>query len=251
MINVNIYPREPEYQHLLELYPVQPANKFLPDWYKKSKKLKRIDQKGFDGQSPHAKECPAIQDEMTNGFVIPAWSDMYFDIKNGDVNWEITTGRKIVRSNLNKEYQWMGSQNTAQISLMGLNAIANYGVLKLMTPYYFETPKGYGLRFSDMFYHDKKHIRVLPGQVETDIWHEVNFPFEFILPLEMDTKFVIEAGEPLVMVTPYKKDTRYKLNNKKYDEDFIYKQDQNGWKLTSIAFDFKKHRLHKSLDEEE
>ena len=250
MINIDIYPRFVEFQHILELYPLKPANKFLPEWYKKSKIVPRLDQKGYEPKQPHAKECPAIQDELTNGFILPAWSDMYFEIKEGNLKWEMPVGMK-PQPLADKEWQWIGMQNEQQITLMNVNKLHNYGVFKLFTPYYFKTPKGYGLRFSDLFYHDQKNIRIMPGQVETDIWHEVNFPFEFALPTENDTKFVIKAGEPLVMITPYAKDNKATITNNSYSKDFIYEQDHNGYKLASMAFDFKKFRLHKSLDEEE
>ena len=250
MININVYPREPEFQHLLELYPIQPANKFLPEWYKKTKRTPREDTLGFDAKVPMAKECPAIQDELTNGYIIPSWSDFYIHIKNGQVQWDAPVGKKLISTKLHKEWMWIGSQSHVQTKFMNLNEIYNWGILKFMTPYYFETPKGYGLRFSDLFYHDNKNIRVLPGQVETDIWHEINFPFEFILPMDKDTKFVIKAGDPLIMITPYKKDNKFKLNNSSYDENFKYKQDTNSYKLHSITSDFPKYRNYKSTEEE-
>lgn len=250
MINVEVYPREPEFQHILELYPVQPANKFLPEWYKKNKRITKEDTMGLEPKVPHAKECPAIQDELTNGFVIPAWSDMYFEIKGDTVSWELPIGRKLISAKLHQEWQWVGSQSSEQIKLMNLNEVYNYGVLKLMSPYYFKTPKGYGLRFSDMFYHNQKHIRILPGQVETDIWHEINFPFEFVLPMYNESKFHIKAGDPLIMVTPYKKDNKFKIINNSYNEDFKYKQDHNSYKLHSITSDFPKYRNYKSNEEE-
>ena len=36
-MEVNIYPRIKEFEHLLELYPPIKANKFLPEWYKNQK----------------------------------------------------------------------------------------------------------------------------------------------------------------------------------------------------------------------
>ena len=251
MIDIDIYPREPEFQHLLELYPVQPANKFLPEWYKKTKRTPRNDTIGFDAKQPMAKECPAIQDELTNGYIIPAWSDFHIHIKNNELIWDVPVGKKLITKNLQDEWIWIGSQNHNQTKFMNLNEIYNWGVLKFMSPYYFKTPKGYGLRFTDLFYHDNKNIRVLPGHVETDIWHEVNFPFEFILPMPSDAKFVIKAGEPLIMITPYKKDNKFNVNNMSFSEDFKYKQDNNSYKLHSMTSDFPKYRIYKSLDEEE
>jgi len=250
MIDINVYPREPEFQHLLELYPIQPANRYLPEWYKKNSKITKLENYGSDRKVRHAKQCPAIQKELTNGFVVPAWSDIYFEIKGDIVTWDVVVGRKLISSKLENEWHWIGSQTSEQIKLMNLNEIYNYGVLKLMSPYYFKTPKGYGLRFSDMFYHNQKHIRILPGQVETDIWHETNFPFEFVLPMSNESKFYIKAGDPLIMITPYKKNNKFKLINNSFDKDLKYQQDTNSYKLHSITSDFKKYKSYKSNEEE-
>ena len=37
MTQINIYPRYKQVDQFLELYPPQPINRFLPDWYKKQK----------------------------------------------------------------------------------------------------------------------------------------------------------------------------------------------------------------------
>ena len=48
MINIDVYPRHKDFEDLLELYPLQPANRYLPDWYKQTKITKHIDDKGFN-----------------------------------------------------------------------------------------------------------------------------------------------------------------------------------------------------------
>jgi hypothetical protein len=129
---------------------------------------------------------------------------------------------------------------------MNLNTIHNYGVLKLFCPWYFSTPKGYGLSFRDAFYHHRRDIRLLPGMVETDIWHEVNFPFEFTQDItNKETKFIVEAGEPLMIVTPYKKEQNIKLNINSYNEKFYYLQNKNTSKIFSLSnkwFNYKKFK---------
>lgn len=80
MTEINIYPKQKELEHLLELYPPQAANKFLPEWYKKQKSNSK-ESFYSDGKDIQAKRCPAIVEELTRGIVIPSWSDIYITKK--------------------------------------------------------------------------------------------------------------------------------------------------------------------------
>ena len=105
---------------------------------------------------------------------------------------------------------------------MNLNAIDNYGILKLNSPYTFVTPSGYGMEFQDPFYHIRRNIKLLPGKVETDIWHSANFPFEFYEDLnKLDKKHIfIKAGDPLLICNPYKKEkNKIDLQLEKYSDE--------------------------------
>lgn len=241
MIDINIYPRDKELETIINSFPPQPANKFLPDWYKKNKIQNKLENFGADGTPPHAKNCPAIQEEMTNGIIIPAWSDMYFEIKNNSVSWDFRVGNVVI-----SPVGWVDGHNVQQTKLMNLNTIHNQGVLKLMNPYFIETTEGYGTAFRDPFYHHRKNIRLLPGMVETDIWHETNFPFEFITDTkDIETKFVINAGDPLLMLTPYKKEETINLNVNQYDKNFFKKQQTKSTYLHANSN--KWHKIKKDL----
>lgn len=244
MIEVNIYPRLPEYEYLLELYPPKKGNKYLPEWYKNQNFntfYDSINSKNNDMQS--ANNCPAIQDEITQGIIIPSWSDIYIYIDDlGNTNWNVRLGAAI-----GNQQEWIGRQLEKQSEGMGLNSVENYGVLKLIVPYFFETPKGYGLKFSDPFYHHRRTIRLLPGLIETDIWHGANFPFEFVTPLDKvkDKKIMIKAGEPLIMVTPYKKSNDFKLINNKYNKELDTKQSNNIKLLHSVSENYSRYKTTK------
>jgi hypothetical protein len=220
-IEIKVYPINKKAETLLKLYPPVLANKFLPDWYKKQESYKRGDINSssvFDAWGHRqAKKCPAIQEVITKGIVLPAWTDIYI-VKN-DNKWDWTVGVKVAKESDDIDYQM-----SKQIEHMDLNVIDNYGILKLNSPYYFVTPKGYGLEFSDPFYHIRRNIKLLPGKVETDIWHSINFPFEFYEDLNnIDQKHIfIKAGDPLLICNLYKKEkNKLNLDLKNYDQDFI------------------------------
>ena len=201
----------------MNLYPPVLANKFLPEWYKKQKSYKRGDINTSSIFSAwdkrQAKKCPAIQEVVTQGIVIPAWTDIHI-VKN-DNEWNWTIGVEVYDNDI--EYQ-----NENQIEHMNLNAIDNYGILKLNSPYTFVTPSGYGMEFQDPFYHIRRNIKLLPGKVETDIWHSANFPFEFYEDLnKLDKKHIfIKAGDPLLICNPYKKEkNKIDLQLEKYSDE--------------------------------
>ena len=99
---------------------------------------------------------------------------------------------------------------------MNLNDLQNNGLLKLVTPFYFGTPKGYGLEFLDPFYHIRNTLRFLPARVETDIWNEVNFVFDTNNHVRdyLDGEVLIKAGDPICIAVPYKKTLKSKLQIK-------------------------------------
>ena len=201
----------------MNLYPPVLANKFLPEWYKKQKSYKRGDINTSSIFSAwdkrQAKKCPAIQEVVTQGIVIPAWTDIHI-VKN-DNEWNWTIGVEVYDNDI--EYL-----NQNKIEHMKLNAIDNYGILKLNSPYTFVTPSGYGMEFQDPFYHIRRNIKLLPGKVETDIWHSANFPFEFYEDLnKLDKKHIfIKAGDPLLICNPYKKEkNKIDLQLEKYSDE--------------------------------
>ena len=216
-IDIKIYPVNKKAEVLMNLYPPVLANKFLPEWYKKQKSYKRGDINTSSIFSAwdkrQAKKCPAIQEVVTQGIVIPAWTDIHI-VKN-DNEWNWTIGVEVYDNDI--EYQ-----NQNQIEHMNLNAIDNYGILKLNSPYTFVTPSGYGMEFQDPFYHIRRNIKLLPGKVETDIWHSANFPFEFYEDLnKLDKKHIfIKAGDPLLICNPYKKEkNKIDLQLEKYSDE--------------------------------
>ncbi len=251
MVDITIFPKEKEFETLLELYPPQPANKFIPDWYK-AKNISNRNQVGERGLL-YAKKCPAIKDLITTGIIIPAWTDILFQkLPDGTVEWETMVGRSVF---MPQEYPYISHHNTEQTKGMNLNGIANYGILKITPPYYFKTPVGYGIEFQDVFYHFRKDVRFLPGLVETDKWHEVNFPFEFYddINIPTETTVKIKAGSPLFLIKPYKINSNVSVNVKPYDSELINTQTKNNLlhhSSSGVWNDFKKNWKHEILEEE-
>lgn len=211
-IDIKIYPVNKTAETLMNLYPPVLANKFLPEWYKKQDSYKRGDintSSVFDAWGHRqGRKCPAIQEIITQGIVIPAWTDVNIVKNRNTFKW--TVGQAVYSDEDGGDINY---QSFHQIKGMNLNTIEGYGILKFISPYTFVTPKGYGLEFQDPFYHVRRNIKILPGRVETDIWHTANFVFEFYEDLNKFEKkhIFIKAGEPLLICNIYKKE-KYKLD---------------------------------------
>ena len=219
MIDIDIYPREEWLEPILKTFPPAPANSKLPKWYKEhiSKKTQFSD---FGAQ------CPAIRSVVTEGIIIPAWSDIYFFKKTGNLQFELVLGPSVFD---NYSFPWIDIHHPKQYEGMNLNDVNGEALLKLVSPYLFKTPKGYGLEFIDAFYHLRNTIRFLPGRVETDIWHETNFVFDSNLHNRNfhDGEILIRAGEPLCIAVPYKKEIKSKVKINSYSKKFKNEHMQN------------------------
>ena len=216
-MKITITPVNKTIEQLIKLYPPKLASQIKPEWYKNMSLRHDLPYEATDGIT--AKKCPAIQDVINKGFIIPIWGNLQFKtaIRNGinDQRWFLSTA-------LNYDYPlewWIQEHNSEQLEGMDINRIYSNGILKVKCPYHIQVPEGYGLMYSDPFYHFRNDIRCLTGIVDTDDWGFITFPFEVL-----KDNFEIKAGTPLVHVYPYKLEdekleleTRY-ATDKEYEE---------------------------------
>lgn len=225
-MEITVIPKAKIYEPVLKLYPPKLSNKFLPEWYKKQKISNHFEH--FKYENGHsdtskvltAKNCPAIQDYVSTGFIIPAWTNIYFttakDSDGLDVQYYDASIRKAYNENIDKHIDYHSLEQT---KYMPIGRVKGNKTLKLQLPYWFKVPKGYNAMYQDPFYHFRNDIRCLTGIVEIDKWGGIAFPFEIL-----KKEFVIEAGTPLVQVFIYKRDNLdLKINarngsEKEYDD---------------------------------
>lgn len=211
-MKIDVIPIKPEYSKFLELNPPVISNKVLPDWYKDMDIHDRYDHWASEFDIRHkpmnAKSCPAIQDILTTGIMIPAWSDIYIKTMRdteGNImtqHWDTTSrtaAQEPLQAHLNHHSfsQWEG---------MDLQVTINNKLLKILLPYYFKIPEGYNIFYTDPYYHFRKDIRCLSGIVEGDKWGAIAFPFEI---LQDDVH--VKAGTPLIHALIYKREESKKI----------------------------------------
>lgn len=209
-MEIEIIPVQKNYEVFLEKYPPVKASSVPPEWYRKMKRNSLYDSfaSQFDPVNHdfiNAKSCPAINDIINTGIVIPMWATTSIktlrDVFSNDMvsqHWD--TRARVASGETIDEH--ITQHTETQIEGMELNTTASNSILKIKVPYKFIVPEGYNLLFIDPFYHFRQDIRCLPGLIESDKWGFVTLPFEIL-----NDDVNIEAGTPLVQVIPVK---RYK-----------------------------------------
>jgi|TARA_R100000482_G_C5126069_1_gene148786 hypothetical protein len=259
MVDINIYPRYEYFNNILDLFPPYLANQNLPEWYKKQSTNKRkehlITKEDFvdiNNEVVAAKHCPAIQEQITGGIIIPAWTDIYIMKKGEQIIWEATSIIDKVQKMPN-DFLWIETHGHEQVEHMDINKIpVTNNVFKLICPYLFETTPGYGLEFTDVMYHKRHNIKFFSGRVETDKWHETNFPFEFYEDLNKyeNKTLYIKAGDPLIMLKPYKiENEKINVTLNKYSDKFKQKHVKNKYLKSSLSNNWNKYKLHLTKEE--
>ena len=191
---------------LEEIAPIKPASYFLPKWFKNMNdaiETPAIHEKGKpsyfgkkgDTAKKHTggtvKRCPAIVDLITQGFIIPMWADFLIQRDMETLEWD------------NKNFPY-GIEFHGKEQILGWNLKKTdfpEGV-KFINPWRIYTPKGYSVIFMTPTYQFEKRFTVLPGIVETDSYHHVNFPS--IWHTTKDA--IINRGTPFIQVIPFKRD---------------------------------------------
>jgi hypothetical protein len=207
-MKIEVIPEKKEYENFLDFYPPQLANRFLPDWYKNSSKLKNrydhfLHEIHKDNPPMSVKNCPAIVDAITTGIILPLWGNFDFatfkDEESSEKiqHWDFS-GRFINNSNIEEFVQYHSED---QFENMPIKKLADGRILKIKCPFKFIVPEGYNIYYTDPFYSYRRSIRLLSGVVEADRWGFITFPFEVL-----EDSFRINAGEPFVHLFIYKRE---------------------------------------------
>jgi len=236
-MKITVIPKRKEYETLLELYPPVLTNKLLPDWYKKTKLGTHLEHFKYEqNKSLHKpltiKNCPAIQDFVSEGIVIPLWGDLKF--YTNEVEDNIVEQRWDLSSRAAGPYplepEFISYHSKEQFEHLPIKPLANNMIMKIQMPYKIFVPEGYNIYFTDPFYHFRDEFRCLPAIVEADKWGFATFPLEIL-----KTNFYVQGGTPLIQCFIYKR------NNEKLELDIRpgtkqeYKDIDNEFKKSIIS----------------
>ena len=191
---------------LQDIAPIQKSSHFIPKWFKDMQDYIEIpavhekNKKNYFGKKgstakQHStgtvKRCPAIIDLLTEGFIIPMWTDFLVQRDLEILEWD------------NKNFPYgIEFHSKEQITGWDLKKTDFKEAVKFTNPWRIYTPPGYSVLFMPPIYQFEKRFTVLPGIVETDSYHHKNLPS--IWHTTKDAR--IERGTPFIQVIPFKRD---------------------------------------------
>ena len=177
---------------LEKVVPVLPAKEVMPDWWTRVERMinSNIDNKGT------VRNCPALPEYMSQGFVVPLWCDVHINIEPDKFEWKSPEKCFNFSSHGDSQYRdWLPRHVKDNTSM----------VLKPNCPWRVKTPPGWSMWQLPMHYDFNPLFEVQPGIIWTDVHHEINQQ----MLMKKFGQFTIKRGTPLAMYVPYER--------KKYD----------------------------------
>lgn len=172
-------------------FPVKPANKVIPEWYR-DLDMWRTNQNAGKGL-PTIKHCLPVQDMLTSGYIIfNTYEAVVRPFKSGsltDYNVECPSRN------------YISGHQFDQCPVKTSNKNQHY--FKIKQPWTVKTPPGYSCLFVQPFYHFEDRYTLMPSIVDTDNY---DLPVEIPGWANTSSEFSLESGVPIMQVIPFKRD---------------------------------------------
>lgn len=223
------------------------SSKLMPEW------IKNLPRKTPD--QPHQapgtiKRCVPVIEAVSNGFILPAWTDFLIIVKHGKMPIINAEGVEEMVDGPHIAWSCSGDAGVEFISYHAWQQIGpdcpvvNYPLgkhlMKFSSPWTVETPKGWSVLIKSPPNHFS-NIRLFEGIVDSDSYQRpVNLPF-FWDGIE-EGEFEFKAGSPLAHIIPFKRETL----DVQYDAWDEYKLEQQMILHESVYVDkYRKFWWHK------
>ncbi len=201
----------------------KPAKYFIPEWFK-----------NIPNTIPMTvKTCPSFPDYFSQGYIIPMWCDVKLRSDGDGWNWQ--TASDIFNWEIHSNDQLIDHKKTS------FNGVEGQFIFKANCPWRIITPPGWSVLQLPLFYHFNKEWSVLPGIIDTDIYHEIN---QQVLYHGNDKEVIIKNGEPFVLYIPFKRSN--KLKHKIFYQNEKYKKILNRLNL-NLNLNFKPSGWYRAL----
>lgn len=200
------------------LEPV-PAKKLIPDWYKSMKTFNR----GPDTAT--VKKCPPVLEMLTHGFYIVSPCDILIE-KADDGEGQVIFQHQYPPNFPVEGEAFISSHARQQVWAMPIiDKWKAHHALKFNNPFLIKTPPGYSTMFLNPKINDyDDEIYTFEAIVDTDKWHEINFPFVINWnKLKIGEGYVLKRGQPIVLCVPFKRNNWDMVCKINPDKDLITK----------------------------
>lgn len=207
---------------LIETYPIIPARKALPEWFKNSDTkipmahahshgmqmpagAQAVQPPALPGartETPTIRACPGVIDVMRSGYLLRAWTDIEIttpEPARGDGTDKHTSRTAMSPGEIGGK---MGAFGPGLNQMLPLWPGEYDFALKLDSPWVCKTPPGWSLLYLPVPYADKTPFRILPGITDNDNFHVVNV----LAMWDHYGHYIIEAGTPICWLLPVRRD---------------------------------------------
>jgi len=197
----------------------KPASRYLPEWWSS---MERINPKfTIDATlSGNAKNCPALPDFFSQGYILPMWTDTVLSWNKEREEYAWKTDNEIFTWSIHSQEQFL-----KHVPFTFLGKKGQF-LFRSDCPWKFVTPKGYSTYQLPLFYHFTNDFTVLPGIVDTDVHPIIN---QQVLLLADEGEVFIKRGTPIAQYIPFKRE-KHVMETREANEkdlDVFAKQDLN------------------------
>lgn len=205
--------------HINEYWPIVPASKYIPSWWQKTPSSSF----DFEKMKPTltTKSCMGIIGSLTNGYILPLWSDLAISSSENSCTAQFSDLRSILMFHKNEESP--GFYN-------------DYHVLKIQSPWFLKSNENIKVAILDPFYlHSTPKPYIVPYGISELL--NKSFPINpFLFFPKIENKIIIENNVPLIQILPItdrptvmktivlsrnEYDKQYSLNNKFITSSFM------------------------------
>jgi hypothetical protein len=170
----------------------KPAKNYIPDWFKNFP----------NSTSPNVRNCPSFPDYFSLGYVLPMWMDSKLNYNLNTKEWMAEGSPQMPLWEAHTNDQFLDHVNASS------NGSKVDFIFKAVCPWKIITPPGWSVLQLPMLYDFNKNWSVLPGVIDTDIYHEIN---QQVMYTGNGEEVKIERGEGFVLYIPFER-TKNKLN---------------------------------------
>ena len=217
-----------------------PAVKQLPEWFTKSSPHFGSEKFPNDGKlhfrnreaNNTYKKCVPLLDGMSAGYIIPLWSDVMVEQKNGlpEVYWKTQAD----------VFSLHGEPSREIPAPTGYDQV----VYKYHNTWIPQTPKGYSCLITSPLGYNDLPFKAVPAIVDTD-----RSTLELVFPMWVKTGFegIVEKGTPLVQVIPFKSDDWESTFDYYEDGEYVNVIEEKNFNSTMVGHYLKNHHSKKKF----
>lgn len=218
------------YDGFKDIENLRPYPAKIPEWYKNIP-IDIDQEEGYNRKLiPNmrtSKTCPSFFDIFTEGFILPAHTDMWFRVdEDGQFEWQVANNTFTIE--IHNNYQLVEHIKSPIKQ-----------VFKIIYPWHVIVPKGYSIRQLPLFWDFNPDWHIAYGVFKADRIPEIALQLNFT---SENNEIYIKAGTPLCQYVPFKRED-YKMdigNYKKY-HNYIWES----WHRASTSF---KHSYRKNIE---